>query len=177
MEAIATPESSEAPEYYFKYIHLVGPGDIRSVLAVQDRDAQILFGAITDDQSRHRYAPDKWSIRQVLGHLNDCERLFAFRAFWYARGFDAPLPSFDQNVAAQHDAAADRSWSSLAAEFHEIRASTVSFFRHLPADAWMRRGTASGYEFTVRALAYIIAGHVIHHVGILRTLYLPDHDE
>lgn len=170
-----TPEQHEAPEYYFKYINLVPRSDVRDVLAAQVAETLSLVDSISEEQSKHRYAPDKWTIRQVLGHINDAERLFVFRALWFARGFDSPLPSFDQNVAARHNAADERSWRSLVDEFREIRASTLSFFRHLPPDAWLRRGVASGHEFTVRALAYIAAGHVIHHAAILRQRYLtPD---
>ena len=167
------PQSHEAPEYYFKYIDLVRPGDIQTVLGTQQVQMLSLLGNISEEHSRLRYAPDKWSIRQVLGHLNDCERLFAFRAFWFARGFDAALPAFDQETAARHDSAHARSWSSLVGEFREIRASTMSLFQHLPDEAWSRRGVASGCEFTVRSLAYIIAGHATHHESLLRQRYLP----
>jgi hypothetical protein len=99
--------------------------------------------------------------------------LFVFRALWFARGFDSPLPSFDQDVAVSTAGSDDRSWRSHVEEFRTIRNATVSFFQNLPADAWMRRGVASGNPFTVRALAYISAGHVSHHVKILRERYLP----
>lgn len=167
---VAPPEPEEAPEYYFKYIKLVRQNDVRIVLRAQ---LLSLVGNIAEDQAHVRYAPDKWTIGQVLGHVNDCERLFAFRAFWFGRGFDSALPGFDQDVAARHDGALHRSWSSLVGEFREIRAATVTLFEYLPDDAWLRRGVASGYEFTVRALAYIIAGHAAHHEAILRQRYLP----
>ena len=163
-----TPEHHEAPEYYFKYINLVPQGDICFVLSSQLHDTVMLLAAVSEEHSQYRYAPDKWSMRQVVAHLNDTERLFAFRAFWFARGFREPLPSFDQNVAAAHHPADERPWRSLVEEFREIRASTLTLFRYLPPDAWMRRGLASGYEFTVRAVSYIIAGHVVHHATILR---------
>ena len=104
--------------------------------------------------------------------MNDTERLFAFRAFWFARGFESPLPSFDQNVALAAAAADARPWQSHLDEFAAVRAATLSFFRHLPVDAWERRGTASGNPFSVRALAYLSAGHVFHHVAILNERYL-----
>ena len=106
------------------------------------------------------------------GVLNDTERLFIFRAFWFARGFDSPLPSFDQNIAAAAAAADERSWKSHLDEFRSVRGATLAFFRNLPADAWARSGIASGNPFTVRALAYIAAGHNTHHVSILRSRYL-----
>jgi hypothetical protein len=165
-------EATEAPEYYFKYIRLVEGKDIHTVLASQMGEMQELLGRVPEERSHHRYAPDKWSIRQVVGHVNDCERLAAFRAFWFARGFDSALPSFEQDIASRADGSSDRPLSSLLDEFQQIRASTVMLFWHLPADAWMRRGVASGYEFTVRALAYIAAGHVAHHAAILRDRYL-----
>jgi hypothetical protein len=131
-----------------------------------------LLESISDDESLHRYAPDKWTIRQVVNHLNDAERLFVFRAFWFARGFDSPLPSFEPDVAVSMTAADARSWSSHVDEFRAVRAATLPFFETLPAEAWARRGVASGNTFTVRALAYIAAGHVTHHGRILRTHYL-----
>ncbi|MGH9162338.1 MAG: DinB family protein [Vicinamibacteraceae bacterium] len=169
-----TPDATEASEYYFQYINLVPREDVRFVLAAQQRAMQELFRTISDEQSTHRYAADKWSIRQVVGHLNDCERVFTFRALWFARGFDSPLPSFNQDVAAQRDASAHRLWSSLIEEFHHIRASTISFFTDLPPEAWSKRGIANEHEFTVRALAHIIAGHVNHHATILSDRYLRE---
>jgi hypothetical protein len=168
----ARPERSEAAEYYFGYIDQVGPGEISGIIATQEREAVALFEGITEERSLHRYAPDKWTIRDLLNHVNDTERLFVFRAFWFARGFDAPLPSFDQNVAVASAAADRRSWGSLIEEFRTVRGATLSFFRSLPEAAWSRRGTASAKPFTVNALAYLTAGHLIHHLRILRERYL-----
>jgi uncharacterized damage-inducible protein DinB len=169
---MATPERTEAAPYYFTYIDRVPAGDIRRIIRDQEAEVVALAESISEDQSRHRYAPDKWSIREVLAHLNDCERLFVFRAFWFARGFDSPLPSFDQNVAMAACGADARSWRSHLDEFRETRASTVAFFDGLPEAAWDRRGIASDNAFSVRALAYMVAGHVIHHVDILEQRYL-----
>jgi hypothetical protein len=166
------PDRSEAAEYYFTYIDQVPVGNICEVLRTQSDDFVALLKSIPDDESLRRYKPDKWTIRQVVGHINDTERLFVFRALWFARGFDSPLPSFDQHVAVATAGADERSWRSLIDEFLAVRASTVAFFSALPADAWTRRGIASGNPFTVRALAYVAAGHVIHHAAILRTRYL-----
>jgi hypothetical protein len=171
MTMITAPERTEAAEYYFTYIDKVGRGDICAILEAQLTETLALFDGITEDQSLHRYAPDKWSIRQVLSHLNDTERLFVFRAFWFARGFDSPLPSFDQNIAVAAAAADERSWKSHLDEFRVVRGATLAFFRNLSAEAWARSGVASGNPFTVRALAYIAAGHVTHHVSILRSRY------
>ena len=172
MDYEARPDRTEAADYYFKYIDLVPPGDICATLETQRSSMATLLESIPAERIDYRYEPDKWSVREVLGHLNDTERLFAFRAFWFARGFDTPLPSFDQHVAIAHASAVARPWKSLVDEFLSLRASTALFFRHLPPDAWLRRGIASDCPFTVRALAYLGAGHVIHHVNILRERYL-----
>jgi hypothetical protein len=166
------PDRTEAAEYYFTYIDQVGSGDICAILRAQQGETLALLQGIDDNQSLHRYAPDKWSIREVVSHINDTERVFVFRALWFARGFDSPLPSFDQGVAVSGAAADERSWKSHIEEFGSIREATLGFFENLPADAWTRRGIASGNPFTVRALAYITAGHVIHHSAVLRTRYL-----
>ena len=172
MTNIAAPERTEAAEYYFTYIDQVPGGDICDILRAQIPETVPLLKGISEEQSLHRYAPEKWSIRQVVSHLNDTERLFVFRALWFARGFDSPLPSFDQNIAIATAGADDRPWSSHVDEFRVVRSATVAFFQDLPADAWSRRGIASGNPFTVRALAYISAGHLAHHLKILRERYL-----
>ena len=164
-------DRTEAPPYYFNYIDLVPAGDICALLESQHREVDALLRGISDERSRFRYAPDKWSIREVVGHVNDAERLFTFRAFWFARGFESELPGFDQTIAALHAASDVRPWLSHVKEFHAVRSSTLDLFRHLPPEAWQRSGRASGYGFTVRALAHIIAGHTIHHVTILKERY------
>lgn len=169
---VGAPDRNEATEYYFKYIDQVPAGDIRETLAAQLPETEGFLRGISDAGSLHRYAADKWSIREVVGHVNDCERLFVFRAFWFARGFDTPLPSFDQHTAVAAAASNDRSWGSLVDEFRSVRESTLAFFRGLPDEAWGRRGIASDNPFSVRALAYLAAGHVIHHTGIMRERYL-----
>jgi hypothetical protein len=166
------PDRSEAAEYYFTYIDQVPRGEILEILERQLPAAVALYGNISEDRSLYRYASDKWSVREVVGHLNDTERLFVFRAMWFARGFDSPLPSFDQNVAIATAGADARPLTSHVEEFKTVRASTLSFFRDLPHEAWQRRGTASGNPFSVRALAYIVAGHTLHHDRIVREKYL-----
>ena len=172
---MTVPDRSEAAEYYFTYIDKVPPGDIRRVLSEQAADTLTLLRGISDDQSRHRYAPDKWSIRQVVSHINDAERVFAFRAFWFARGFDTPLPSYDQDAGMPFAMADERPWRSHADEFAAVRTATVALFESLPDAAWDRRGIASGSPVSVRALAYICAGHVAHHRGVLEARYLKGH--
>ncbi|HJR58650.1 MAG TPA: DinB family protein [Vicinamibacterales bacterium] len=166
------PAHDEAADYYFKYIDLVPDGDVCAILEAQRTETLAFLRNIPEERSRHKYAADKWSVSEVVAHLNDCERLFAFRAFWFARGFESPLPSFDQEVAARHGRAGERDFSTHVEEFSLVRGSTLDLFEHLPADAWMRRGIASDNPFTVRALAFIAAGHVIHHARILKERYL-----
>ena len=173
MTTLTLPDRSEAAEYYFTYIEQAPHGvNIRQALEHQLTETLAFFNSISDEQSLHRYAPDKWSIREVVSHLSDAERLFTFRAMWFARGFDSPLPSFDQEVAIRGARADKRQWKELIEEFRTVRGASTSFFSSVPDDAWDRRGIASGYSFTVRALAYITTGHTAHHVNILRQRYL-----
>ncbi|HYX53250.1 MAG TPA: DinB family protein [Candidatus Limnocylindrales bacterium] len=166
------PARTEAAPYYFNYIDRVTSPDILAELERQLEPTTAFLRGISEEKSLHRYAPDKWSIRELLSHLNDCERMFTFRAFWFARGFQTALPSFEQEIAAA-SAEADRiAWAEHLEEFQRIRRATISFFRHLPQEAWKSTGTASGNAFTVRALAYIAVGHVEHHLAILRERYL-----
>ncbi len=173
MTKITAPDRSEAAEYYFTYIDKVGRGDIVQTLESQLPETLAVLRGITEPQSKFRYAEGKWSIRQVLSHINDGERLFCFRAFWFARGFDSALPSFEQDDAVAHSRADERSWASLVSEFAAVRAASLALFADLPNEAWSRRGLASGNPVTVRALAYITAGHVIHHMRVLHERYLP----
>ncbi len=166
------PDRTEAADYYFTYIDEAPRGDICRTLVAQSAETLALLQGISEERSLHRYAPAKWSIRQVLSHVNDTERVFAFRAFWFARGFDSPLPSFDQDGAAAAAGADERPWSSHVQEFRAVRAGTLAFFESLPEEAWDRRGVASGNPFSVRALAFITAGHLAHHMRVLRERYL-----
>jgi hypothetical protein len=169
---IGRPEPSEAASYYSTYTDRITSDDIQSVLESQLGEATAELSAISEEQSLRRYAPDKWSMRELLSHVNDTERIFVSRALWFARGFNEPLPSFDQNISVA-GAEADRiPWKNHVDEFRAVRVATIAFFRNLPPEAWMRSGIASDNPFTVRALAYIIAGHVAHHTAILRERYL-----
>ena len=172
MLTTTAPDRSEAAEYYFTYINQVPPGDIIQILDAQAQEYVALLTGISDEHSLHRYEEGKWSIREVAAHINDTERLFCSRAFWFARGFDSPLPSFDQNVAMATCGADARSLASHIDEFRAIRSATLTLFGNLPEEAWLRRGVASGNPFTVRALAFMAAGHVVHHSKILQERYL-----
>jgi DinB superfamily len=170
---IGRPEQTEAAPYYFTYINQVNGSDIIAILENQIEQSGGFFSAISEEKSLYRYSPDKWSIRQVLNHVTDSERVFAFRALWFARGFDTALPSYDQNIAVS-TANADRIlWATHIEEFRRVRLASISLFRNMPLEAWARDGIASDNRFTVRALAYIIAGHLAHHLDRLRERYLP----
>ncbi|HEX4808935.1 MAG TPA: DinB family protein [Bryobacteraceae bacterium] len=169
---IGRPDSTEAAPYYFTYIDQVTGDNPAATIEGQLEESLAFFREISEEKSLYRYAPDKWSIRQVLNHLTDTERSLAFRALWFARGFETPLPGYDQNIAAS-GAEADRiAWAAHIEEFRRVRLATISLFVNMPPEAWTRSGIASDNPFTVRALAYIIAGHLAHHVRILRGRYL-----
>jgi len=166
------PQTSEAATYYFKYIDLITSDEIVPAIESQmDETIQFLQG-ITEEQSRNSYEPGKWTIREVLNHVNDGERVFLYRAFWFARGYQDALPSFDQDQAVVTAQANNTSWADLVEEFRNVRLSTISFFKSLPEEAWSKTGVASDNPFTVRSLAYIIAGHVAHHRNVLTERYL-----
>lgn len=166
------PGPEEAAAYYFTYINKVEGDDPLRVMENQLNAYLPMLESITEVKSLHRYEPGKWSLRQVVSHLADTERAFTFRALWFARGFDTPLPSYDPDTSAAGAAADLVPWSAHVQELLRVRQATVSLFQNLPAEAWMRAGIASGYTFTVRALAFIIAGHVEHHFRIVREKYL-----
>jgi hypothetical protein len=165
------PRDDEAAPYYFTYINQVSGDDVVQTIESQLEECRQFFSGISEEKSLHRYAPEKWSIREVLNHVTDTERAFAFRALWFARGFETPLPSYDQNIAASGAQADQVSWAANVEEFQRVRLATVSLFRNMPAEGWTRRGIASDNPFTVRALAYIVAGHVTHHLRIVRERY------
>ena len=158
--------------YYFTYIDRIPQDDIVGVMESQQDDVGKFLASICEEKSLQRYAPEKWSIRQALSHWNDTERAFAFRALWFGRDFHDPLASFDQNISVNAARAEEYSWASHLAEFRDIRRSTLALLRKFPTEAWARSGVASGNTVTVKALAYIIAGHVSHRVAILEGRYL-----
>jgi hypothetical protein len=166
------PETSEAAPYYFTYIDQVPGDNALRVIETQLDEARAIFGAISDEKSLHRYAPGKWTIRQSLSHVTDTERVFAVRALWFARGLESPLPSYDQDIAAAGAAADGIPWAAHIEEFGHVRRASIALFRNMPGDAWLRSGIASDKRFTVRAMAFITAGHLAHHLKILREKYL-----
>lgn len=166
------PHADEAAPYYWSYINCTQGDDVVRILEEQREEAVGLLRGISEEKSLYRYAPEKWSIRQLLNHVNDTERVFTYRALWFARGYEAPLPSFDQEVAVKTSNAEALPWASHIEEFQRIRLATIALFRNLPAEAWDRWGVASEKRFTVRAMAFITAGHLCHHIKVLRENYL-----
>lgn len=169
---IARPASNEYAPYYGGYIGAVPDGDLLALLETQGRDTVALLRAVSEQKSQHRYAPGKWTIREVLGHVNDAERVFTYRALSFARGDETPLPSFDEGPWAAASNADSRGMAELIEDFEAVRAATLTLFRGFGEDQFARSGIASGNRVTVRALAYIVAGHERHHVRILRERYL-----
>ena len=165
------PQTTEAASYYFKYIDLVTGDDIVPAMENQMGEMLEFLSGISEEQSLHSYEPGKWTIRELLNHVNDGERIFAGRALWFARGFTDPLPGFEQDMAVQAAHANNTSWVDLVEEFEIVRLGTISLLKSLPDEAWDRTGVASDNPVSVRALAYIIAGHVTHHINVLRERY------
>lgn len=165
------PDATEYDTSYAAYISLVPESDPIAAMESQLEGTLAVLRAIPREKWTHRYAPDKWSIAEVVGHMIDGERVFAGRALFFAREAAGAHPGMEQNdwIAVARYHAIDL--SELIAEFEHLRRSDILFFRHLDHEAWPRRGKASGYEFTVRALAYILVGHERHHLGVLRTRY------
>lgn len=169
---ISPPAADEYGASYAGYVSKVPPGeDILALLARQQADTVARFRVVPEGRGAHRYAPGKWSVKEIVVHLSDTERIFAYRALRVARGDETPLPGFDENRYAPESGADAHPLAALVTEWSDIRQATLALFRHLPPEAWTRRGTASGHPVSVRALAWIIAGHVRHHLGTLEERY------
>ena len=165
------PEPDEVPPHFTGYVGNVPERDPLEVLATQIDVTTGLLAGLSDTDALRRYAPGKWSVKEVVGHVADTERIMAYRALCIARGDQTPLPGFDENAyvpPARFDA---RSLADLVAELRTARGATLALFRSFDADAWKRRGTASGKPISVRALGYVIPGHERHHVEVLKSRY------
>lgn len=168
---IEKPGESEYAPFYAGYIAGIPAESVLEILDRQSTQLRDLASSASPEQQAFRYAPGKWSVREVVGHLIDCERVFGYRAFRVGRGDQTPLPGFDENEYVAVSGYHRRDIASLAEEFALVRAANLAVFRNLSEDHWRRIGTANGYPASVRALAFIMAGHVEHHVGILRERY------
>jgi hypothetical protein len=169
----ARPEPGEYAAFYETYISKVKGNNILSILEAQRLQMAQLFAAHTERDGNFRYAPDKWTVKEVLGHVTDSERIFAYRALRIARGDQTPLQGFEQDDYVRGGNFGERTLVDLAEEFVLVRAATIAFFKSLQKDAWARRGVANKNEVTVRALAFIVAGHELHHRQILEERYFP----
>ncbi len=167
------PAPGEYDDYYEKYIAQVGTGDFIELLAHEADETLAMLRAIPDNAADYAYAEGKWTIKEVIGHVCDAERIFAYRLLRIARGDTTPLASFNENEYAPAGRFGERTLASLNEEFAAVRAATIALVAGLPSDAWLRMGTASGRPVSPRALAYIIAGHELHHREVLMSRYLP----
>ena len=172
MESIISVNPSEYAPFYETYVRRVPEGEISEILSAQIDDTLGLLNAVPVELETYRYGTGKWSVREVVGHVIDVERVFSFRALAFARGDSTPLPGMDQVQYAAVSGAGTRPLSELAAELASVRAATVALFRSFSAEAWSREGIASGCSFTVRSFPFIIAGHELHHRAGLAENYL-----
>jgi hypothetical protein len=166
------PETSEYDPYYERYISLVAESDIIDELAAQPTKLQDIFTAMPEEKGEFRYAEGKWSIKELLGHLIDGERMFAYRTFRISRGDETPIEGFEQDGYIENAHSNDRSFADLLDEFSLLRRANMIFVKNLTDDAWLRIGTANNVKISVRALVYIMAGHIEHHLQILKDRYL-----
>jgi DinB superfamily len=169
---MAPPDPSEYAPYYGRYITLVSGHDILAALEEQPRATLPLFSTLTEAQAQYRYAPDKWSIQEMLGHLIDVERVLSYRALRFARNDRTPLAGFEQDDYVRYGDFPACALPQLIEEFDVVRKATVLLLRRLAPEAWTRRGIANNNEISVRALAYVIAGHELHHRRVLEEKYL-----
>jgi uncharacterized damage-inducible protein DinB len=166
------PTDAEYAPYYGRYINLVPEGDIVDTLSQQLEETLGLLGGISESQAGYRYAPGKWSIKELVGHVIDAERIFAYRALRFARNDKAPIEGFEQDEFVQNGNFDERTLADLAQEFEHVRRANLLLFRSLGEQTLSLKGTASENEVSVRALLYITAGHERHHMEILKTRYL-----
>ena len=170
--AIRKPEPGEYAPGFAGYVGQIGADE--DILKVLDDQLDLVLERlepISEERGNYRYAPEKWSIKEIVNHLSDAERIFVYRALRFARNDTTPLASFDENAYAPEMRADERTLADLLGEWADVRRATVAFFQHLPAGTWERLGTASGHPCSVRALAYATAGHVRHHLRVLAERY------
>jgi uncharacterized damage-inducible protein DinB len=169
---IARPQADEHAEYYGRYIAKVPEGDLIAQLQQQSAETVKLLEGLSPEQANYAYGPGKWTVKQVVGHMIDAERVFGYRAMRFSRNDATELPGFDENSYVENANFSQRTLADLLDEFQGVRASTIHFARNLDDEALLRRGRASNTLVSVRALLYIIAGHERHHAALLRERYL-----
>lgn len=166
------PKSNENPSYYNRYIDLIKSEDILSVLENHNQDMHDLLSRISEEAAAFRYAPEKWSIKEVIGHVIDVERIFAYRALRIARDDKTPLPGFEEDDYVKNANFDSRTLIDLSDEFRSVRESTLTMFSSFEEKIYSREGTASGFKFTVRSIPFIIAGHEVHHRQVIKDKYM-----
>ena len=169
--SIARPQAGEYNPYYDRYISLVSTDDIVGVMERQAPETMALFQS-NSSRAEFRYAPGKWSVKEMLGHINDTERVMAYRAMRVARGDKTPLSGFEQDDYIRDGNFGKRTLPDLIEEFLAVRQASISLFRHVDSETGSRLGVANGGAISVRALGYIIVGHELHHRNVLREKYL-----
>jgi len=172
--SVPRPQPGEYNEYYERYISLITGTDVLATLEQQSRRTRDMLAGLNDEQANFAYGPGKWTIKEVLGHITDTERIFAYRALRIGRGDQTPIEGFEQDDYVRNGNFRQRRISDLLDEYAGVRTATLSLFRSFDQQAWCRRGIANKKEITVRALAYIAAGHERHHHKILEEKYLPN---
>ncbi|HMD48942.1 MAG TPA: DinB family protein [Bryobacteraceae bacterium] len=168
---VARPEPSEYNSYYERYISLVPEGDILSTLESQRRQMLLLLSGRDEAEGSFRYAPGKWTVSEALGHVCDTERIFAYRALRIARGDRTPIEGFEQDDYVKNSPFGREPLAEVIEDYIAVRRATLTLLRNLDETAWMRQGIANQKEITVRALAYLMAGHELHHRRILEEKY------
>lgn len=166
------PEKNEYPNYYVPYVDLVPEDDLVQLLKENLQKTVSLFNGISEEVGLHRYAPGKWSIKEVLGHITDTERIMSYRLLRVGRGDQTPLAGFNENDYVQAAQTNNLSLKTILEDFKATRNATISLIQNIPAEAWENIGNANGMPITTRAIAYIIAGHQIHHCKIVEERYL-----
>ncbi|GER67357.1 hypothetical protein BpJC7_13760 [Weizmannia acidilactici] len=166
------PDPTEYAAYYAAYVSLVPDGAITEILETQIHNTVSLLKKISEEQASYRYAPGKWSMKQVVGHMADTERIMAYRLLSIARGETVSLPGFDQDLYVANAAFDEQPFADLIDHFAAVRQATLHLLKGLDGNAWMRKGTANEAEMTVRGIAYVIAGHELHHIKVLKEKYL-----
>ena len=167
-----SPETSEFPSYYSPYIEKVSNLDLNSALLNSEQKFIEVASTLSEIQSEYRYKAGKWSIKEVLIHINDAERVFAYRVLRFARNDKTELSGFDENKWVPECNAAVTSLQDIIAEHRHVRQSTISLFKNLPLEVGLRRGVVNGKEISVQALGFIICGHALHHLQIINDRYL-----
>ncbi len=167
------PPIGECPAEHQGYIDELPEGNILDLLKLQSEEFRQRLARLSDADASYRYAPGKWSIKELVGHICDGERIFGYRALCIARGDEGPFPPFDENLYVERSRFHQRSFADLTTEFGLVRKLSYSFFSSLDEEEWNRRGIANNHVYTVRAIAHIVAGHVTHHLKIIDSRYLP----